>query len=281
VRSVLALSLAAFASGCAAPRPAASPPVTVTHDRERPAERTVAEPARPAPQPVRPRPSQWIPPPPGGRPIGERIPAWRPWSDTIVIGGAGAGEDGVEVSPTRLNPLERYGRKSDYWSPCVRDFVQTQPEPARVALGEALSLYSTSCSGAPARRIELQTPPAARMTQPTSHLGLVGALEPTRCELALTAAYHGEPVRAERIVLISDGQRWSSPRILFAREDGWETATLTVTRSLARVVQQAIAARDTVLRFEGARDYQDVAITDDMKQDLRIVLDALDAISCP
>lgn len=272
---MLALSLGVMLAGCASRPPASAPAV---QGGARPVARRVAEPARPSQPPeVHPSRSRAIPPPPGRR-FDE--PPWRPWTSTIVVGVAG--EDSVDGPAVRLRaPEPSFGRKSDYWSPCVRDFVQTQPEAARGALGDALTLYSTSCAGAPDRRVELRTPPAGRMTPPASHLGLVAALSPATCELALTAAYHGAPVDAERITLIADGARWSSPRILFDHGDGWEIATLTVTRSLARVVQQAAAARDAVLRFEGARDYQDVVITDAMKQDLRVVLDALDAISCP
>jgi hypothetical protein len=273
VRIVLSLGVA-LAIGCTGSRPPATAPAVPGGD---PPAHATAEPSPPSPQAnpergPRPRP---IPPPPGGR--RDALPAdARPRSDVIVFGR----EDTVDSLPGWQRAGERrFDRKSDYWSPCIRDFVQTQPEPARAALGEALSLYSTSCTGAPVRRIEFRTPPAGRVTPAASHLGLIGALDPTTCDLALTAAYHGEPIQAERILLIADGVRWSSPRIAFDREDGWETATLPLTRSLARVVQQAITARDTVLRFEGARDYQDVVVTEEMKQDLRMLLDALDAIN--
>jgi hypothetical protein len=190
-------------------------------------------------------------------------------------------EDGIERLPTWLRAGEpSFARKSDYWSPCVRDFVQTQPEAARDTLGEALSLYSTTCSGA-ARRVEFQTPRLARGAPPQSSLGLVGALERTTCELSLRATYHGEPVEAERITVIADGVWWSSPRIEIESDDGWEIATLPLTRTMARVVRRAAEARDTLLRFEGPRGYQDVAVTDEMKQDLRVMLDALDAINRP
>jgi hypothetical protein len=169
-------------------------------------------------------------------------------------------------------------KKSDFWSPCVRDFVALQPEAARDVLGEALSLYSTACTARPSRRVEFQTP---RAVPTQSYLGLVGALERTRCELALRAAYHGPPVRAERITLIADGVRWSSPRIDFDDDGGWEIAMLPLSRELARVVKRAADARDALLRFEAERRYEDVVLTDDMKQDLRVMLDALDAINRP
>jgi len=149
--------------------------------------------------------------------------------------------------------LDVSNKKSDLWSPCVREFVQGQPEGVRDVLGEALSLYSTACTGGPSRRVEFQTPRADRTAPAQSYLGLVGALEPAGCELALRAAYHGPPVRAERITLIADGVRWSSPRIDFDDDDGWEIATLPLSRELARVVKRAAESRDALLRFEAER----------------------------
>jgi hypothetical protein len=177
--------------------------------------------------------------------------------------------------------LDISNKKSDFWSPCVRDFVALQPEAARDALGEALSQYGTACTGRPSRRVEFQTPRADRTAPAQSYLGLVGALERTSCELALRAAYHGPPVRAERITLIADGVRWSSPRIDFDDDGGWEIATLPLSRELARVVRRAAESRDALLRFEAERSYEDVVLTEDIKQDLRVMLDALDAINRP
>jgi len=221
-----------------------------------------------------------VPPPGAPRPIS---PAGRAGAVAILRGVRGREEaillDGTLV-PLRSNELS-FDKKSDYWSPCVRDFVDTQPEAARAALGEALSLYSTTCTKDPERRVAFQTPRAGRTAPARSPLGLIGALGRATCELALRAAYHGEPVHAERITLIADGVRWSSPRLDFDGDDGWEVATLPFTRALARVVRRAIEARDTLLRFESAKGYEDVAITDELKQELRVMIDALDAINRP
>jgi hypothetical protein len=259
---------------CGGAQPPASAPVA-------PAAPTMAravEPPPPAPPPRTPTRSQPIPRPAGPARALQDL-TWR--RDVIVIGR----DDGIERLPTWLRAGEpTFARKSDYWSPCVRDFVQTQPEAARDTLGEALSHYSTTCSGGPGRRIEFQTPRVAHGAAPQPSLGLVGALERTSCEVALRATVHadsGEPIDAERITLIADGVRWSSPRIDVERDDGWAIAMLPLTRSLARAVRRAADARDAVVRFEGARDYEDVVVTDEMKQDLRIMLDALDAINRP
>ena len=290
MRSALVLSFAgsfawvaaSFAIGCGGPHPVSAPQAAASA----PVSRSLADPAvpssRPAPPPrktagpvglrgrviPRPRPGA-----PGGDPMTRE-----PWSG---IDPSGLDDVIVLDRSLRLTTiLDLSNKKSDFWSPCVREFVQLQPEAARDALGEALSLYSTSCTGAPVRRVEFQTPPASRGAPAQSYIGLVGALEQNRGELALRAALHGS-LRAVRITLIADDARWSSPRIDFDEDDGWEIATLPLTRQLARVVRQAADAHDALLRFESERSYEDVAVTEDMKQDLRVMLDALDAINRP
>jgi hypothetical protein len=291
VRSVLVQSFTALfagslvslsSGGCGGAAPAASVPVassaSVPHALEDPA---IAEPP-PEPQRTPARPPQ---PPMTGRRLIQRPgpltvgPVTREvWAiDPLAQVDLGSVDRWLRL-PTLLDISNK---KSDFWSPCVREFVQGQPEGVRDVLGEALSLYSTACTGGPSRRIEFQTPRADRTALTQSYLGLVGALEGASCELALRAAYRGPPVRAERIALIADGVRWSSPRIDFDDDGGWEIATLPLTRELARVVMRTAEARDALLRFEAGAAYEDVVLTDDMKQDLRAMLDALDAIHRP
>jgi hypothetical protein len=262
VRAALSLSLVAIACGGA--RPIAPSPPAVTH---------VAEPgaAVVTPSPAPSRASRPIPPAGRAGPIA----SWRGmWSrdEGILFDGS--------LVPVRASEIS-FGKKSDYWSPCVRDFVETQPEAARAALGEALSLYSTTCTKDPEWRVELQAPRAGRTTPGRSPLALHGTLGRGTCELALRFSYQGEPAHAERITLIADGVWWSSSRLDFDADDGWEVATLPFTRSLARVVARAIEARDTVLRFESAKGYEDIVVTDELKQELRVMIDALDAINRP
>ncbi len=228
--------------------------------------------------------------PPPGRPIpaaGPLGPAVGPFGRSPLgdIPREARGRDETPVfdrPPVRARPGESfYESKRDFWSPCVRDFVETQPEAAREVLGEALSAYSTACTTGPVKRVEFRTPRTGRTAPAESHLGLIGVLEPGTCELSLEAAYRGEPVHAERITLIADGVRWSSPRLDFDRYDDGETVTVPLSRALLRVVARAIDAHETIVRFEGAAGYEDVVVTGEMKQDLRVMLDALDAIQRP
>jgi hypothetical protein len=264
VRLVLVPSFAAWlvVVGCGGARPASTPaapassvPVASSGARVEPA--PAARPPAPA---VTSEPPPWTYPP---RSLRRRLNA------------IDVDDPPASGNPARaLRGLEAAGRKSDYWSPCVRAFVQSQPAAARELLGDALSLYSAACS---TTRVEFRVPRIRRSTRAQSHLGLVGALERTSRELSLRAVYHGEPLGAERITLIADGVRWSSPRIDFEADAGGEVATLPFTRTLAGVVRRAIDARDALLRFEGATRYEDIALSDDLKQELQMMLDALDA----
>jgi hypothetical protein len=254
---VLVLSLAACSG---APAPGA--PVTPVSPAA-PVRPAAAEPA-PPPQPPPPRRGAF-------GPEGAPLAPFGPLTPRVIdpVGYALTGERQV------------YDKKSDYWSPCVRGFVQTQPEPTRIALGEALSTYGTGCRTQPRRRVEFRAPRLTRASA-TMQLVLVGAVEPTGCELTLRVAYRGEPARAERITLIADGERWTSPRLAFDSDsDGWEVAELPFTRELARQLRRALDARDTWLRFESAASYDDSAVGEDVKQDLRAMLDALEALSRP
>lgn len=262
------LPVMVLATACGGSRPA--PPVSPSPDVARVDAPAVPPSARSGRTPPRGRP---IPRPgPAGRAIVGVPREARSRDETLILEGPGAPSPVVEAFSER---------KSDFWSPCVRDFVETQPAAARETLGEALSLYSTTCATGPAKRLEFRTPRSGRTPPAESHLGLSGALGPGTCELSLEAVYRGEPVHAERITLIADGVRWSSPRLDFDRDDGGESVTLPLSRALARVVARAIDAHDTVLRFEGASGYEDVVVTDEMKQDLRVMIDALDAINRP
>jgi hypothetical protein len=295
VRSVLVQSFTAlFAApltslslgGCGGATPAASVPVASGAS----VPRALEDPAIAEPPPPEPSRNPATPPQPPQSPMTGRrlIPPRGPLTVGPVTREVWAIDPQAQGDPVSVDRwlrlptlLDSSNKKSDFWSPCVREFVLGQAETARDVLGEALSLYSTACTGGPSRRVEFQTPRADRTAPAQSYLGLVGALEPSTCELALRAAYHGPPVRAERIALIADGVRWSSPRIDFDDDDGWEIATLPLTRELARVVMRTAEARDALLRFEAGAAYEDVVLTEDMKQDLRVMLDALDAIHRP
>ena len=160
-------------------------------------------------------------------------------------------------------------RKSDEWPPCVRRFTTNVPGAVRDTVGEALAWCDTSCANGP---LVFSPPP-----HDASYLGIAGTLESGKRELALEVAYRGDAIDPERITLIADGARWTSPRLDFDTNAGWHVAHLPFTRDVARAVRRALDASDAVLRFESDRGYDDAAITDDTKVHVRALIDALES----
>ena len=264
------------ASGTAgAPVPAA-PPTAAAPTRD-PA---VPEPHRPAPQ----------------KPPAPRDP-WRLWASHAAPLGvppasraAPLGPLLVEpAAPVVLPPLERglAGRErrepagdiqeSELWVPCVRDFVRARPEPARRALTAALARYQTTCGPDGGVVLLGVLGLDGRERRGRSDVGFTGTLSAARLDVALRVVACGGGEEPERIAIAADGERWTSPHLSFATDaHGCRVAVLPWTRALARVVWAAAVAADASIAFEGGAE--DLAITDEMKQHLRAMLEALEAL---
>lgn len=253
--------------GCAPARPAvqphapASPAISAA-----PAASSVVRADRAAPTAVR-----WSPRDPSDLLSRGQLP-----DDIILL------EGGVRRVARTLDVAE-----SDFWSSCVRDFVQAQPEPLRRPLGAALAQYVTSCDAQD--RVVLDRPLGsdARERRSRSDVVFVGTLAPSRVDITLHVAFcGGEPMAIDRVALVADGTTWTSPRLEFQRDaNGCESAELPYSRPLSRVVRRLIESDDGIVRFEGNFDGNDVvgelAIGDSLSQELRIVLDAVDALNGP
>lgn len=278
--------------GCSGPRvaaPAARGPVTRAAAPERARELAVAEPYKPPPKPQPARPprpwfGRWtLLDDPGMQSLMER----RAPREYVIL---------VEGGPVRLERGERAGvavAESQFWDPCVRALVAAQPAPARRALTAALARYRTACE--PDGRVALLGALGVDGRERRgSGVGLTGTLSGSRTDISLRVAYCGAPgaassgTGAERIVISSGGTRWVSPRLSFEREgQGCEAAELPLTRSLVQVLRAVIDAADAAVALEGGEGAgggrgeggQDLAVTDEMKQDLRVLLDALDALA--
>ncbi len=242
MRSVLAMSLAVFGACCGTRAPApVAPPVVVPRS-----ERAVAEPFRP---------------PPAGP------PGSRSWEVVIF---------------DRRDPVHAFetARRGDLWDPCVRQFVMTRDPAVRNLLGDALSQYPTSCDD-PAHRLTVSAP--VRTYRQGSYLALVGSLGGASNDVSLVVDHLGAPIEPERITIITDDVEWTSERLDFEANatEHRETASLPYTSAVARVLQRVLDARETVIRLEGPRDSDDLLVTEDMKHDLRMMIEVLEALSPP
>jgi len=172
--------------------------------------------------------------------------------------------------------------ESDMWSPCVKDYVRSQPERARRALPAALARYVTSCDGD--RRVVFDRPLAGgRLRKTGSDVFLVGTFAANQHELALRITYCGQVrPRADRAVLVSDGSTWTSLPLVFDPDaSGCSIAHIPYTQALGRVVRKMIEGREASVRFEGAAQYEDIPVGDELRNDLRVMLDVVEALSEP
>jgi len=237
----------AVVAGCGggAPAPAEPAPPLPAPTREL----AVAEPAPP------PRP---LPPPssPGQRPIILRSPL--SLRDEVI----------VPVRGARAEPIAE--ARSDRWDPCVRDLLANLPRPQRDALGDALTLATTTCDRS-AQRATF-SPPQRRAYAASSHLGFAGEITPRSVRLELVIVRRGGPP-PERITLLAGRTRWTSPKLDVTVEGDTATAALPYTRSVARALQAVLDAPDAIVRFESESGADDIVLADDIRADLRVFAD--------
>jgi hypothetical protein len=170
----------------------------------------------------------------------------------------------------------------DYLSPCVRDYIRTQPEAARHALTAVYARYATRCEdGGVVLERPLGDTRGDRRARPA--LSLVGRLAVAHPDVALrVATCNGESAAPDHVTIVADGVTWTSSRLEFQRDgNACDVAELPLTHALARVLSDATAATDLAVRFEGHRVTRELVVGDPIKRELRIVLDAIDALSAP
>jgi hypothetical protein len=156
-------------------------------------------------------------------------------------------------------PLELDVAERDLWSPCVRDFVRTQSSATRRVLTAAFARYPTSCDTE--KRIVIDAPPEYR----DRFVVFRGPLAAMTLDLVVCGT---APPGA--VVISYDGKRWTG--IATSTQIGACTTTSVPDMpSLRRVLRDLVDAKDVTVH--------DVIVTDEMKRDLRLVLDALDALS--
>jgi hypothetical protein len=161
----------------------------------------------------------------------------------------------------RINqqPLELDVAERDLWTPCVRDFVAAQPPPARRVLTAAFARYPTSCDAE--KRIVIDAPREYR----DRFVVFRGPFAAMTFDVVTCGA---SPPGA--VAISYDGKRWTG--IATSTQIGACTTTSVPDMpSLRRVLRDLVDAKDVTVH--------EVVVTDEMKRDLRLVLDALDALS--
>ncbi|HEU4727208.1 MAG TPA: hypothetical protein VFT22_04950 [Kofleriaceae bacterium] len=234
--------------------------------------------------------------PPPSTPSREPSPAARPDSASAadpVLDSRGAtttdpaAPASAQPAPAS-SPVPEGSLRGATWFDCVKDFVDAQREPARARLIDALSVYFTTCDKIE-RQIAFQPPrpfPSGHnYFLESSYISFTGELSRTRSQARLRVVYHGDKwISAQRIKIAADDFRWTSPALAFRRDDDtavWESAELPYSRALQPIVRRIVDSKEAIIRFEGRQSHGDLVVTDEMKQDLRLMMDALAAIQIP
>lgn len=186
----------------------------------------------------------------------------------------------LEPRPTRRVEDDRMAVSDlDLLGRCAREVVQARPEPARRALVTVLVRYHTSCDAN--GRVVLERLLGDRDRRTRSDIGFVGTVGRDRMELALrVATCNGESASPDRIAIVTDTTRWTSPRLEFARDaNNCDAAQLPFTNVLGRMLDAAIRQPEAKLAFEGTD--AELVLDDAIKSELVLVLDAYASFAHP
>ncbi len=168
----------------------------------------------------------------------------------------------------------------DFLGKCARDFILTQPESTRRTLVNAFSHYITSCD-AETGKLVLDRPLGFdnRERRSSSDAVFLGGVSARGANLVLKLTSCASETTFERITITGSGHKWTSPRLEVRRGfDGCDVAELPYTRGFANVILAA-TDRDATITFVGTSN--EVGIDDGMRDELRSVIDAIDAITEP
>ena len=184
-----------------------------------------------------------------------------------------AGWRSGEPQVVDVSELEFLGR-------CAREFIIAQPETARRTLISAFSHYVTACD-AETGQLVLERPLGfdSRDRRSTSDAVFLGGLSPRGSGLVLKLTSCDNETQFERVTIAGDGQKWTSQRLEVRRAfDGCDTAEVPYTRRLANAIL-ATTEGPSSITFEGAG--HEMLIEESLREELRGVIDAVDAITAP
>jgi hypothetical protein len=229
--------------------------------------------------------------PPPARPAATDVPpatpAVAPGDDALAARGDRAASTGDGEPSARPRFPSGSLALNHTWTDCVKDFVDGQRALAREPLIDALSVYFTTCDRVE-RRIVVEAPrpvPSGHDYAFESHISFGAQLTKAQQRVWLSVTYHGDTrIMAERIKIAADDFRWTSPSLSFERDasnPAWESAEMPYTRPLQAILRKMVDAKEVIVRFEGPKTHADLIVTDEMKQDLRLMMDALSAIKIP
>src|SRR5262249_9345647 len=148
------------------------------------------------------------------QPRNKKLLAGETWIvEQVREGSAPTREDVIVLNDFRRGTKPLDIAESDFWIPCVRAFVLAQPDVARRVLTEMFAHYTTACDAD--GRVVLAKPLGrdGRARPSQSDLTFAGTLAANRIDLSLRLTQCDASPDADRVAIIADGERWTSPRV--------------------------------------------------------------------
>ncbi|WP_283786217.1 hypothetical protein QNI23_007445 [Bermanella sp. WJH001] len=117
-----------------------------------------------------------------------------------------------------------------------------------------------------------------------SYVSLKGSFTKSKASALLKINYYGSDwIFSNRITIVADDFTWKSPALKFYRDHYtkvWEYTYLDLDKAEYRMLADKItSSKEVIIRFHGKQYYDDLEVTERMKQDISAMLKAIDAIN--
>lgn len=118
----------------------------------------------------------------------------------------------------------------------------------------------------------------------SSYIGLIGSIKSNAVETYAKLKYYGSDwLFVNSVKVVADGKELASFSVDVKRDNYggnvWEYALLPLSNPKHRkLIENIIAAQDVIIRFYGDQHYDDLKVSDRMKEDMGAMLEALDTI---
>ncbi len=174
--------------------------------------------------------------------------------------------------------------RGDTWNGFLKEYVASFPLEKRGDILEGLSRFYIEFDKV-YKIIKFE--PLRYISGPyssNSYVSLKGSLSTSKANALLKIQYYRSSwVFADRITIVADAFTWKSPELKLSRDHYtkvWEYTYLDISKpEYRKIADKIISSKEAIIRFHGKQYYDDLQITERMKQDISAMLKAIDAIN--
>ena len=174
--------------------------------------------------------------------------------------------------------------RGDTWNGFLKEYVESLPLGKRNDVLNGLTRFYKEYDKVD-RIIKFE--PRRYISGPyssNSYVSLKGSFTKTKASALLKIHYYGSDwIFANRITIVADDFTWKSPALNFYRDHYtkvWEYAYLNLNKAEYRKLADRISSsKEVIIRFHGKQYYDDLQVTERMKQDISAMLKAIDAVN--